>query len=1131
VKSVFESLKVRYFFFIASIVLTIVATQFIVQYDLDQQNEDARLINVAGRQRMLSQRIAKLMLFLQYETKENTLPNYYNLDSLKNLVDRWEVADQYLVQQNKQTRKSESIDSLLLVNSPRLQKVANAAREILKNPTPETIQQSISIVSQTELPYLLTMEKTVATYQQEAENKLSYLKKVELTLSAVAMGILTLQFIFIFYPSITNLQSNNKKLTSLNAQLATANQELVASEEEIRVNLDQINALQVHLESSERQYRELVNEATDMIYELNDEGRFSFVNPVMESVTGYDKAQLIGKVYAELIHEEDQPSVIQFYQNQIKSSTIITYLEFRIKNKNGETIWIGQNVRLRFDAAGKWVSRVSVVARDITKIKEAEAQLSRERVLLRTIIDNMPINIYVKNLSSQKILANRAEYEYVGAKNEKEILGKTDWELYPAESARVSLEEDTKVLGGQSILNVETLSIRKDGRKNWFLMSKVPLRDDHNKIIGLVGISIDISEAKQAREMLAEKEKLYRLISENSQDVISLHKLDGTFDYISPSCIDLHGYTPEELVGKNGIDFIYPEDAARIESQAAGVQEKMMKNEALEPMQFRLASKNRGLIWVENVIKPLFTDGVLSGFQSTVRDISARKQYEVELKAAKEKAEQATLAKSQFLSTMSHEIRTPMNGIMGMTDLLMDADPRPDQLEKLNLLKFSCTNLLSIINDILDFNKIEAGKIELEKISFNLPDLLTHIVSLMSVRAREKGIELRLVADRNLPLNILSDPVRLGQILNNLVSNAIKFTEKGFVEISVKTVDENLNMRNIRFTVKDTGIGIPDKSLNRVFESFTQATGDTTRKFGGTGLGLSITKSLVELMGGSIHVESEVGNGTTFYFTLSLQEVSPEISMHEAPSSRIIESKKILLVEDNRVNQLVASGFLKKWGHEITFADNGKEALAFLEKNQYDLILMDLQMPEMDGFEATRKIRSKGDAYSTTVPIFAMTADVLPEVKGKIEAAGMSGYLSKPFSATQLQNLISGTNLTETDDNVRESLLKRIHHYTEGDHQFTLEFIPLMIGNIEELKKEFLIALEIGQWFTFRKVHHKAKTTLSIILNQELNRHLEQGLPFYSDSAGPGSFPTDLQNKILDALDLVISDLKELLTK
>ncbi|MBX2896545.1 MAG: PAS domain S-box protein [Cyclobacteriaceae bacterium] len=1075
-------LKKRYLVFIASIVLTLVVSQVIIQYDLHQQNQDAELINLAGRQRMLSQRISKLTLFLFYNQNIELISGSYSLDTLRTLTQNWKSTHELLIQQNSNGPQSKTIDSLLLLNSPRINQIERAAQQILANPQAETIQKAIQQIAEVELPYLLTMEHTVGQYQKEAEAKLTNLKRVEYLLAVLGLIILVLEFVYIFYPTLMRVANQNKLLSELNNQLQTR-------EKDLQQSLAHVQSLKDNLTQSERQYRELVMNASDMIYELNEIGKFSFVNPGVESITGYGRDELLTKTYAEVIHPDDRKTAIEFYQQQVATFNKNSYQEFRIKTKSGKDVWIGQNVKIQF--AGKTAYRVNVVARNITKIKEAELRLYRERLLLRTIIDNIPVNIYVKNLQSQKILANKAEYEYLGAKTEAEILGKSDIELYPSESAALSIAEDKRVFTGESIVNVETLNMRKDGSQCWFLISKVPLRDENQNIIGLVGISIDITESKLAREEVARKEKLYRLVSENSHDVVSLHKLDGTFEYISSACLDLHGYSPEEMIGRLGTDFIYAEDAAKILSSVGHLQDKMQNRESIEPMQFRIATKHRGLVWVENVIKPVYTNNELTGFQSTVRDISARKLYEAALQEAKEKAENATKVKSQFLSMMSHEIRTPINGILGLTNLMLAENPREDQLQRLSLLKFSGENLLSIINDVLDFSKAEAGKIILETIPFDLHEVARNVINILTLKANEKQIELSVSLDSKLPRYFAGDSVRLTQVLNNLVNNAIKFTEVGSVNVEIKSVQIGSHTHTIQFSITDTGIGIPSNKLNTIFESFTQANSDTTRKYGGTGLGLAITKNLVELMGGQLQVKSKMGEGSTFSFEVVMQEAFIE-SVPISNLNTASNSLRILVVDDNPVNQEVAAGFLKKWGHTVTLADGGKEAIEKIKTKKFDLVLMDLQMPAIDGYQATDSIRQLSESYFKSVPIVALTASASTEVQQRITDHGMNGYLSKPFKPEDLKSIVDRYSKIQGEQIKNSTTLKSIDEYTEGNVELKKQLIVLFKDNLVEIRQKFFEALEKNNPDLFLGSLHKAITTIRMIDSVELTSTLDE---------------------------------------
>lgn len=400
-------------------------------------------------------------------------------------------------------------------------------------------------------------------------------------------------------------------------------------------------------------------------------------------------------------------------------------------------------------------------------------------------------------------------------------------------------------------------------------------------------------------------------------------------------------------------------------------------------------------------------DGRTTRLYGVCQDISTEHQAEQEILKAKEEAEQANIAKSQFLSVMSHEIRTPMNAVIGSTHLLSEDNPREDQKDVLQTLNYSAENLLYLINDILDYSKIEAGAVEIEQISFDLPKRIANIINTFSFQAQEKTLDLRAEILEPLPRWVLGDPTRIGQIITNLVGNALKFTEKGEVVVRVRQYKQEEDIHWIKVEVTDTGIGIPQNKLNHIFEEFTQAESNTTRKYGGTGLGLAITKKLLELMGSEIKVLSQVGKGTTFYFNLPLkigQEVIEETPhfQHKQQQQQTREKVNILLAEDNLVNVKIACKFLDKWGFTTSVVYNGREAIEKVGEEHFDLILMDLQMPEMGGIEATQEIRNRG--YN--LPIIALSAEVSEHVRDRVIDAGMNDYSSKPFVPKELKQKI-----------------------------------------------------------------------------------------------------------------------------
>lgn len=381
--------------------------------------------------------------------------------------------------------------------------------------------------------------------------------------------------------------------------------------------------------------------------------------------------------------------------------------------------------------------------------------------------------------------------------------------------------------------------------------------------------------------------------------------------------------------------------------------------------------------------------------------------YIKQLEETKRQLELSTKAKSEFLATMSHEIRTPMNAILGMIHLLKQDNPRKDQVEPLNILDFSSKTLLSLIDDILDFSKIEAGKIEFEAIEFNLVELVNVITDSFKSTAENKNIGLHLSINRQVPEVIIGDPARLTQILNNLLNNAFKFTDNGSVSLEITQTEGDDETAELEFAVRDTGIGIDESRTQSIFESFTQGGQNVKRLFGGTGLGLTISKQLVELQGGRISVESRLKEGSTFYVQLKFRkgDASGFRKRKEGlpEEESVLKGYRILLAEDNLVNQIVMQRFMERWDLELEVVENGAQVLEALKKHYFDVVLMDLQMPEMDGYEAAAKIRQLDDPYIRNIPIIALTAAAMKDVREKVYASGMNDFITKPFNPLELE--------------------------------------------------------------------------------------------------------------------------------
>ena len=588
---------------------------------------------------------------------------------------------------------------------------------------------------------------------------------------------------------------------------------------------------------------------------------------------------------------------------------------------------------------------------------------------------------------------------------------------------------------------------------------------------------------KELSKFLAE-EKFYKTVVEDGSDIIFIVDYEANIVYHNPSVKKTIGY--ETLTKKHFFDYIHPKQLKSIK-KAFKESTNLPYNSNIE---FKFLCSDGIYKYLEfNSINLKHKDGI-EALILDCRDISGRKKDQEELIKAQK-------TKEQFLANMSHEIRTPVNGIAGMVNLLTNTMQSKEQTKYLNAIKHSADNLKVIINDILDYSVIESGKVSLEKIGFDIDYQVKSVINSLDLQASEKGLKINFYTkDSNIKI-LLGDPVRLSQILINLINNAIKFTSEGEIKVMLSCDKDENNMAVASFEVKDTGIGISKNKLNHIFDTFKQADESITRKYGGTGLGLAISKQLVEMQDGSIRVESIVNTGTSFYFSIPYVIGSDRDLIHQPEGAREINKKnttikfdglKVLLVEDNDINRLYASTILRKWNCDCDEAVNGEIALELLRKNNYSLILMDVHMPVMDGLEATRIIRKSFAPPKNDIPIIAFTANAVKGEKETYMDIGMNDYISKPFIPDELHGLISKYHLPTNLDssfNPPYTDLTYLNSISDGNEEFINEIVTTFIEQTPPLLVEMEEAVEHKAWVKLGDLAHKIKPNLTLLgINQ-----------------------------------------------
>ncbi len=873
-------------------------------------------------------------------------------------------------------------------------------------------------------------------------------------------------------------------------------------------------------------------------FEAREDGsfRYTYISPAIEKIFGVKPCNIF-KV-TQFLHPDDLDAMNKALSHSSKSSSPF-YLESRLILPGRGLAWRSLSCSFsHYSATGAKVFTGLML--DISERKKADEKLNESESRLLSLITNLQTGILVEDENRRVVLINELYCEIFGITVSPEELKGKDCRDFFADNSKLFKDADFFEERILSLIEFQKPALNEilelnDGR----IIKRDYIPIYNNKIFkGSLWKYTDVTTEKYAENILRIREEKYRSIIDNMNLGLLEVDTEEKILFANQCFCDMCGYGLEELLGKR---------AAQIFAKGENIELMERKNEERrkgisDAYEIVIKDKRGQVRWWLVSGAPRYNDtGELIGTIGIHLDITAQKQLELELTVAREQAEQSTRSKEVFLANMSHEIRTPMNAILGMSNQLSKTTLNKKQLFYLGTINSASENLLVIINDILDLSKIEAGKLSLEKIAFEPKAVIKRAMQALNHKAEEKGLSLtNSLLDEKVSEVFLGDPYRLNQVMLNIISNAIKFTEKGSVDIMLEVINNTKMNQTIQVTIKDTGIGMEEKFRQNLFEKFSQEDESVTRQYGGTGLGMSICKELIELMGGEINVISERGVGTSMSFLITL----PKGLVGDLPSRDIfvadesmLAGKKILVVDDNEINRLVAATILENYGAETIEAGNGLESIEYLTHNQVDLVLMDIQMPVMNGFEAAGIIRSK---ISATLPVIALTANAIKGDNEKCIAAGMNDYLAKPFKEEDLMKMMAGMlhingslNKTKKAEDLPEEPepayydLSEIRIISRGNEAFIIKMLKMFVQQIPLHLQDMKESYEQRQFTTVGEIAHRIKPTIDnmgIISSKATIREIEKLGKAAEDNGSLGALIQKVQTDVGNAVEAIKKD-------
>lgn len=885
----------------------------------------------------------------------------------------------------------------------------------------------------------------------------------------------------------------------------------------IGTHTDITNSKQNEIELANRvkQFQSLSENIPGVIYEFvfrkDGSSGLNYISPAIEKIFGIHPDDF--KNYLQYIHPEDREMVIE--RNQYCRETLSPfYVEARLAIPGQPIKWHSVHSSYSYQTADGDIVFTGFML-DITDRKTVEQKLDEQRKFYEGILNHMPADIAVFNAQHEYLFVNP-----MAIKDEeirKWIIGKKDEDYFkyrnkPLETAVHRRDSFNKVIASKQPHEWEERTVLSDGNERYILRRWFPVVNTKGEVEIVIGYGIDISERRRMEDALRHNEEKYRGIIENMNLGLIETDMHGVIHFANHTLLKMTNLDESQAMGLS-IDQFVSSEYKQIFQEKIGQNESAI-HEAFE-VQTNLSEQGW---WLISTTRKYDISGKQVGNILICLDITQQKQLERDLIKSREQAEMLAKTKESFLANMSHEIRTPMNAILGMGNQLAKTELNEKQAFYLTTIRTASENLLVIINDILDLSKIEAGKLTVEKIGFEPKMVCENAIRVLMHKAEEKGLKLSTsYYDTQLSDILIGDPYRLNQVLLNLIGNAIKFTEVGSVEVNWKVMQDSISSQIIRISVKDSGIGMESGFVSKLFDKFSQEYESVTRNYGGTGLGMSICKELVELMGGRIFAESEKGKGTTVSFEISFSKgTSKDLPIEKAETSDIahnfLRNKTILITDDNQMNRLLASTILKNYGADIIEASNGEEATKIVQSEEPDIILMDIQMPVMNGYEASKIIRRDGYA----MPIIALTANAVRGESEKCLNAGMNDYMAKPFKEEELLRILANCLAVEkyqknkhlNKENIQEMDhsyfdLTSLNEISHGDEEFINKMLELFTEQAALTIAEIKVAYENNQMEQVKKIAHRIKPSidsLGIRLLKEDIREIEKSADVYGQS-------------------------------